>query len=121
MTVQRFPIWSSVPDQQIQTFKVTGASVGATPGSDGLDTRGKFVCNISKSSNTYTMDFLQGFATEPKIIFTFMTDNAAANITTLTTEQCVFDTVERDDNTAALASPDFYVTMINDNSNKAYS
>lgn len=121
MTVQRFPIWSSAPDQQIQTFQVEGAAVGSTQGSAGLDTRGKFVCTIAKSANVYTLNFLQGFAAIPKVIFTPLTPNSAINITSLTTTQLVFESVERDDNTTGINDIDFQITMINDNSNKAYS
>lgn len=121
MTIQRFPIWSSVPDQFIQTFQVTGASVGASAGSAGLDTRGKFVCTISKSTNTVTINFLQGFAVAPKVMFTMLTDNCAVNISTLSTTQLIFTTVERDDNTSGVNDADYMITMICDSSNKAYS
>lgn len=121
MTIQAFPIWSSVPEQKIQSFAVDGSAVGATSGSAGLDTRGKFVCTIKKSTNTVTMDFLQTFAVAPKVMFTFLTDNCAVNISVLTNKQLVFTTVERDDNTTGINDADYMVTMLTDQSDKAYS
>ncbi len=121
MTRQAFPIWSSAPEQKIQTFQVTGASVGATPGSAGLDTRGKFICNISKSTNTVTITFLETFAVAPKVLFTMLTPNCAADISSLTASQLVFTTVERDDDTAGVNDADYMITLICDHSDKAYS
>lgn len=122
MTRQAFPIWSSVPEQKIQTFQVTGASVSTgAQSSAGLDVRGTFICTIAASSNTITIDFLQTYAVAPKVIFTMLTANCAVDITTLSTSQLIFNTVTRDAHGTPITNANYMITLITDLSDKAYS
>ncbi len=121
MGKQRFPGWFGAPDQAILTAKVTGASVGATAGSDGLDDRGKWNMTISKSTHAITIVFLEAYAQAPIPIFTWLTDNVAAKSLTVTTTGMTFSTVQRSDDTTGVNDANYWITLLTDRSNKAYS
>lgn len=118
---QRFPIWSYAPEQSIATAVIDGSEVGATAGSDGLDARGATFCNISKSGNTYTIAYKETWKQAPAVFIQPLTANGAANITTRSSSQLVFDSLERDDNTTAINDADFIIFFLFDRSDKAYN
>lgn len=117
----RFPFWSYQAEQSYATAVVDGSAVGATASTDGLDARGASFCQISKSGNTYTLTYNETLVAVPIVHITSLTDNGAFNITSRTAEELVWDSVERDDNTAALNDADFMITFILDRSDKAYT
>ena len=67
MSKQTFPVFVDQPGCIMRNFRVTGASVGASAGSAGLDGRGKFLCTISKSSNVVTVNWLVSFGDVPYV------------------------------------------------------
>lgn len=98
MAGQTFPLWADQPGLTLHTFAITGASVGATAGTAGLDGRGKFLCTISKSTNTVTINWNQAFGDVPYVWFQqgLSQTNTAVQITTNTASQLVFQTVQAD-------------------------
>lgn len=122
MGQQNFPGWFPAPFQKYQTISVDGSAVGATPGSAGLDNRGKWFCNISKSTNTVTIDYRTALARVPIFSITDLTGNVGFNVTVNTTSQLVIQTFERDDNTAGVNDADFSILFLTDPvTNAAYS
>lgn len=102
MSTQRFPLFSGQPQCVVETFKVTGASVGATAGSAGLDGRGQFLCTISKAANVVTINWLRGYADAPYVLAlegAGQTDTLA-EIVSETANQLVLRTVKASDNSA---------------------
>ena len=69
MSRQTFPVFVDQPGCTIRDFAVNGAAVGATPGTAGLDGRGKFLCNISKSANVVTVAWQVAFGDIPYVFF----------------------------------------------------
>lgn len=114
MTKQGFPVWGGQGGQVLSQFKITGSDVGASQGSAGLDTRGKALCTIAKSSNAYTLKFKQKCAGGVYVFFQPLTDNgAASNVQVNADSQDVtWNAVERDDNTTALANQDYFVFVV---------
>lgn len=106
-----FPLFMDQAGAVLHAFKITGASVGASFSTDGLDLRGAQLCTIKKSSNTVTLKWNREFV-DYYVFMTPMTANGAYNITSKTSAQLVFDGVERDDNTTTLADQDFLVFVV---------
>ena len=67
MMQSQFPTWMSQPGSCLFTFNVTGADVGSSLSSDGLDGRGQFLCKISQSANVFTVDWDSAFGDIPYI------------------------------------------------------
>ena len=102
MSRQSFPVLMDQPGAKLATFRIDGSEVGATSGTDGLDGRGKFLCNIKKSVNVVTIDWLVGFGDEPEFFFQMgagQTDTIV-EIVSETTTQLVIQTVAATDNSA---------------------
>lgn len=97
---QQFPTWVSQPGSCLFSFAITGASVGATPGTAGLDGRGKFLGLISKSANTVTITWNSAFGDIPYVFFqpSAGQNNTLVEIVTNTVNQLVFKTVDSDSN-----------------------
>jgi len=113
MSRQSFPVLMDQPGAKLATFRIDGSAVGASSGSDGLDGRGKFLCNIKKSSNTVTIDWLVSFGDEPEVFFqpaAGQTDTIV-EITTNSKSQLVFDTVKATDGSAQ-ADADLIVFVV---------
>ncbi len=118
MSKQTFPTWFDQPGCVMHNMRVTGADVSAsTPATTGLDGRGKFLCNISKSSNVVTIAWNVAFADVPYVFF--QPSNGQANtliqITSSSTTQLVYTTLESDDNTTGVndANVDVFVCGYN--------
>jgi hypothetical protein len=102
MSIQRFPLWSGQPMSVVETFRIDGSAVGATAGSAGLDSRGQFLCTISKSTNVVTINWLRSYADAPYVLAlqgAGQTDTLA-EIVSETASQLVLRTVKASDNTA---------------------
>lgn len=69
MSRQTFPVFVDQPGCIMRNFAVDGSAVGATPGTAGLDGRGKFLCNISKLANVVTVDWQVSFGDIPYVFF----------------------------------------------------
>lgn len=122
MGQQNFPGWFPAPFQKLQTVSVDGSAVGATSGSAGLDDRGKWFCNIKKSTNTVTIDYKTALARVPIFQFTDLTGNVGFNVIVNTKAQLVIQTFERDDNTTGVNDADFSIMFLTDPvTNAAYS
>ena len=108
-----YPVFFSQPGAKVDTFKITGASVGASQGTAGLDGRGQAFCTIAKSSNVQTINLLRPLPAGqvPYVTLTPLTANGAANVT-LSNSQIILTGVERDDNTATLNDIDWVVTVV---------
>lgn len=113
MSKQRFPVLMDQPGATLYTFQIDGSEVGATSGTDGLNGRGKFLCNIKKSSNTVTIDWLVSFAEAPEVFFQSAAgqSDTIVDITTNSASQLVFDTVKATDGTAQ-ADADLLVFVV---------
>ena len=109
MSKQTFPFFAGQPGLKVEDFKITGASVGATAGTAGLDGRGKNFCTISKSTNTVTIVFNVAYPEAPYVFFTVLTSNGAVEAPVITATGITFTTQERDDNTAGLNDCDILV------------
>jgi hypothetical protein len=98
---QTFPIFVTQPGLTIATFAIDGSAVGATAGTAGLDGRGKFLCTISKSTNTVTITWNQAWGDVPYVQILKNTGQAdcTADITTKTASSLVFNTVKETDGT----------------------
>jgi hypothetical protein len=95
MSKQTFPVFVDQPGCTIHNFSVTGATVGATAATTGLDGRGKFLCTIWKAANVVTVDWKPAFGDRPYIFFQIAdgVTNTAVEIVTSTATQLVYRTV----------------------------
>jgi len=111
MSRQTFPVFVDQPGCIMRNFAIDGSAVGATPGTAGLDGRGQFLCNISKSANVVTIDWQVGFGDVPYIFFQTapgQTDTLV-EIVSNTATQTVYQTVDADDNATPVNDADLYV------------
>jgi hypothetical protein len=69
MSKQTFPVFVDQPGCIMRNFSITGATVGATVTTAGLDGRGKFLCTISKVTNTVTINWVPTFGDRPYVFF----------------------------------------------------
>lgn len=94
MSKQTFPVFVDQPGCTMRNFRVTGASVGATAGTAGLDGRGQFLCTISKSSNVVTVNWVPSFGDVPYVFFQPSAGQAdtLVEIVTSTASQLVYQT-----------------------------
>lgn len=109
MSKQTFPVFVDQPGCTMRNFKVTGASVGATAGTDGLDGRGKYLCTISKSTNQVTINWVPSFGDVPYVFIQPLTANVNVEIVSSTASQLVINTWKSDDHTTGVNDVDFYV------------
>ncbi len=94
MSRQTFPVFVDQPGCTVRNFNVTGASVGASAGTAGLDGRGKFLCTISKSSNVVTVKWNIAFGDKPYVFFQPAAgqSDTLIEIVTSTAQQLVYQT-----------------------------
>ena len=122
MSRQTFPVFVDQPGCTMRNFAVDGSAVGATPGTAGLDGRGKFLCEISKSANVVTVDWQVAFGDIPYVFFQPGPGQAdtLVEIVTNTASQLVYQTL-----TASTHSPlndaDVYVHVDGYNTNSYVS
>lgn len=69
MSRQTFPVFVDQPGCTMRNFRVTGASVGASASTAGLDGRGQFLCTISKLANVVTVNWTASFGDVPYVFF----------------------------------------------------
>jgi hypothetical protein len=113
MSKQTFPVFVDQPGCTIRNFRITGASVGATPGSSGLDGRGQFLCTISQAANVFTVTYIAAFGDVPYITFQPSAGqaNTLVQLITNTAQGFTFECFESDDNSTAIVNPDLDVTI----------
>lgn len=94
MSRQTFPNFTDQPLCIYRNCRITGASVGATAGSAGLDGRGQFLCTISKVANVVTINWTPTFADVPYVFFQPSAGQAdtLVEITSSTAGQLVYTT-----------------------------
>jgi hypothetical protein len=111
MSGQTFPIFDDQPGCTIRNFRITGASVGSTPGSAGLDGRGQFLCTISQAANVFTVTYLSAFGDIPYIFFqpSAGQNNTLVQLITNTAQGFSFECFESDDNTTPIVNPNLDV------------
>lgn len=105
MSKQTFPVFVDQPGCTMRNFAVTGASVSSVaPSTAGLDGRGQFLCTISKASNVVTVLWNTAFGDVPYIVPSLGVGqtNTVVEIVSSTAAQFVYQTLECDDNTAAV-------------------
>ena len=113
MSRQTFPVFVDQPGCTIRNFSIDGSAVGASAGTAGLDGRGQFLCEISKSTNVVTIDWIPSFGDVPYVFF----QPAAGQINTLveivssTSSQLVIRTVESDSNATGVNDADLDVVV----------
>ena len=113
MSGQTFPLFCDQPGMTLRNFRITGASVGSTPGETGLDGRGQFLCKISQTANVFTVTYLAAFGDVPYINFQPSAGqaNTLVQLITNTAQGFSFECFESDDNTAAVENPNLDVTI----------
>ncbi len=111
MSRQTFPNFYDQPGCTVRNFRITGASVGGTPGSAGLDGRGQNLCTISQSGNVFTVTYIAAFGDVPYIFFQPSAGqvNTIVQLITNTAQGFSFECFEADDNTAAIVNPNLDV------------
>lgn len=111
MSRQTFPVWVDQPGLTMHNFAIDGSAVGASQGTDGLDGRGKFLCEISKASNVVTINWQVAFGDIPYVFFQTGVgqNNTLVEIVTNTPQQLVFQTVQSADGTTPVNDADLYV------------
>lgn len=122
MSRQTFPVFVDQPGCTMRNFAVDGSAVGATPGTAGLDGRGQFLCEISKSANVVTVDWLVAFGDVPYVFFQTGAGQAdtLVEIVTNTASQLVYQTYTASTH-APLNDADLYVHVDGYNTNSYVS
>jgi hypothetical protein len=122
MSRQTFPVFVDQPGCTIRNFAVDGSAVGATPGTSGLDGRGKFLCEISKLANVVTVDWQVSFGDIPYVFFQTGVGQADTliEILTSTEAQLVYQTFTASTH-APLNDVDLYVHVDGYNTNSYVS
>jgi hypothetical protein len=107
MSRQAFPVFVDQPGCTIRDFRITGASVGATPGSAGLDGRGQNLCLISQASNVFTVTYLAAFGDIPYIFFQPSAGqaNTSVQLITNTAQGFSFECFQSDSHTTPIVNP----------------
>ena len=102
MSRQTFPNMMAQPGALLFSFRIDGSAVGASPGSAGLNGRGKFMCNISKAANVVTIDWTPAWGDLPDITFQPAAgqNDTIVELVSESASQLVFQTVKASDNTA---------------------
>ena len=110
MSRQTFPTFFDQPGCTMHNFAVDGSAVGATAGTAGLDGRGQFLCNISKSANVVTVAWQVSFGDVPYVFIQPAAGQAdtLVEIVTNTASQLVYQTFTASTN-APLNDADLYV------------
>lgn len=113
MSRQTFPVFVDQPGCTIRNFSIDGSAVGATPGTAGLDGRGQFLCEISKSTNVVTIDWIPSFGDRPYVFFQPAAGqvNTLVEVVTSTDSQLVIRTVESDSNATGVNDADLDVIV----------
>ncbi len=113
MSRQTFPIFVDQPGMIIRNFSIDGSAVGATAGTAGLDGRGKFLCTISKVTNTVTINWVPAFGDRPYVFFQPGPGqtNTLVQIVSSTASQLVFTTVASDANATPVNDADLDVVV----------
>ena len=113
MSGQTFPVFVDQPGCTIRNFSIDGSAVGASLSSAGLDGRGKFLCQISKSSNVVTIKWLSAFGDRPYVFFqpSIGQNNTSVEIVSSTNSQLVYQTVESDSNATGVSDADLDVVV----------
>ena len=111
MSRQTFPVFVDQPGCTIRNFRITGASVGASAGSAGLDGRGQNLCTISQSANVFTVTYLAAFGDVPYIFFQPSAGqaNTIVKLLTNTAQGFTFECFDSDDHTTAVVNPNLDV------------
>lgn len=123
MSRQTFPTFFDQPGCVMHNFAIDGSAVGATSGTDGLDGRGKFLCNISKASNVVTINWQVSFGDVPYVFFqpAIGQNNTLVEIVSNTASQLVYQTVQAADGTTPVTDADLYVHVDGYNTNSFVS
>ena len=117
MSRQTFPVFVDQPGCIIRNFRITGASVGATAGTAGLDGRGQFLCTISQASNVFTINWVPSFGDIPYVFFQPSAGqlDTLVEIVTSTASQLVFQCVESDNSGTHIVNPNVDVVVFSYN------
>ena len=97
----------------MHNFAIDGSAVGASPGVAGLDGRGQFLCEISKTANQVTIDWVPSFGDRPYVFFQPAAgqNNTLVQIVSSTESQLVFNTVAADVNATPVNDADLDVVV----------
>lgn len=106
-----YPVFGMQPEENSISFRVTGASVGATAGTDGLDSRGKVFCTASKSGSVLTVTFNRAFDEKPFVFPVPETANAGYTLA-VTASGFTLSGFDRDNNGNTLADIDYAIRVV---------
>lgn len=111
MSRQTYPVFVDQPGCTMRNFRITGASVGSTPGSAGLDGRGQNLCTISQTGNVFTVTYLAAFGDVPYIFFQPSAGqaNTSVELLTNTAQGFTFECFESDSHTTPVVNPNLDV------------
>lgn len=111
MSRQTFPPFVDQPGCTMRNFRITGASVGASAGSAGLDGRGQNLCTISQAANVFTVTYLAAFGDVPYIFFQPSAGqaNTSVNLLTNTAQGFTFECFDSDSHTTPVVNPNLDV------------
>jgi|SRR5665213_3055549 len=111
MSRQTFPIWCDQPGLTVRNFRITGASVGSTPGMAGLDGRGQNLCVISQTGNVFTVTYLAAFGDIPYIFFQPSAGqaNTGVDLLTNTAQGFTFECFALDSHSTPIVNPNLDV------------
>ncbi len=123
MSRQTFPVFVDQPGCIMRNFSIDGSAVGATAGTAGLDGRGKFLCTISKVTNTVTINWVPAFGDRPYVFFQPAAgqSNTLVQITSSTASQMVITTVAADVNGTPVNDADLDVLVCSYNTDNFVS
>lgn len=122
MSRQTFPVFVDQPGCTMRDFAIDGSAVGASPGTAGLDGRGQFLCDISKSANVVTIDWQVSFGDVPYVFFQTAPGQAdtLVELVSNTAAQTVYQTLTASTH-APLNDADLYVHVDGYNTNSYVS
>ncbi len=102
MSRQTFPVFVDQPGLTLRNFSIDGSAVGASAATTGLDGRGKFLCTISKSTNTVTINWVPAYGDRPYVFFQPAPgqNDTIVQIVSSTSSQLVLQTVKATDGSA---------------------
>jgi len=113
MSRQTFPVFVDQPGCTLRNFRITGASVGATAATAGLDGRGKNLATISQAANVFTVNWVPSFGDVPYVFFqpSAGQSNTLVNIISSTAQQLVFEAFAADSHTTPIVNPNLDVLV----------
>lgn len=117
MSNASFPNQNGQPGFKYDIMTITGTGVSSSAfGSGGLDKRGACTCTCkSNGANQISVNWISSYADQPLVVPVPLTANVGINFISQSASGFVYETVERDDNTAPVNNADvsFFIVGLN--------